>query len=209
MAESHNTEAVSLVFDKLKQHPWNAPAAEKGSWKVFLFKRIVHLSESLYVLEGHQCLESIPLIFRALFEAQVDLFLILQDENYCRLLEYQELKGMLKIQTDPELLSYGIKKVQGSTIKKNKIRVRELEEDYSEHVKGFNFQRKLETAFRDTENSWESLYVNYRVMSQYVHGIAYAPEDLRKISKTCFDLLPVLLDSVLEKVDLKNSLHNS
>lgn len=203
MAESHNTETASLSFEKLKAHPWNEPTAEKGSWRTFLFKRIVRLSESLYVLEGHQSLDSIPLIFRALFEAQVDLFLILQDENYCHLLEYQELKGMLKIQTDPELLSYGIKKVQGSTLKKNKIRIRELEEDFFDYVKGFNFQRKLEEAFLGTENSWKSLYVNYRVMSQYVHGIAYAPEDLQKVSKTCFDLLPVLLASVLERVDLK------
>ena len=203
MAEGHNNEVASVAFDELKQHPWNAPAAEKGSWRSFLFKRILHLSESLYVLENHESLESIPLVFRALFESQVDLFLILQDENYCRLLEYQELKGMLKIQTDPDLLSYGIKKVQGSTLKKNKIRVRELEEEYPEYVKGFNFQRKLACVSEGGEASWQSLYVTYRVLSQYVHGIAYTSEELHKISKTCLDLLPVLLDSVLEKVELK------
>lgn len=203
MAEGQNEKASPIVFGKLKQHPWNAPAAGKGSWHNFLFKRILHLSEGLYVLESHQSLESIPLVFRALFEAQVDLFLILQDKNYCHLLEYQELKGMLKVQTDPDLLSYGIKKVHGSTLKKNKIRVRELEEGYPEYVKGFSFQRKLSCVSEGGEVSWQSLYVTYRVLSQYVHGIAYSPEELRKISKTCLDLLPALLDSVLERVELK------
>ena len=194
MAESQNTEKGSLAFEKLKQHPWYKLSDGKSSWRTFLFKRIVHLSESLYMLEGYKSLDSIPLVFRALFEAQVDLFLVLQDEKYSCLLEYQELKGMLKIQTDPELLSYGIKKVQGSMVKKNKIRVRELEEDYPDYVKGFNFE--------EGGASWKSLYVTYRLMSQYVHGIAYTSEDLQKISKTCLDLLPVLLDSVLEKVEL-------
>ncbi|HBN23166.1 MAG TPA: hypothetical protein DD412_08010 [Holosporales bacterium] len=164
MAESRNTETSSLAFEKLKKHPWYELLDEKGSWRTFLFKRIIHLSESLYMLESHKSLDSIPLIFRALFEAQVDLFLVLQDENYCHLLEYQELKGMLKVQTDPELLSYGIKKVQGSVVKKNKVRVRELEEDYPEYVKGFNFQRKLACVFEEGGNSWQSLYVTYRVM---------------------------------------------
>ncbi len=189
-----------LILEKMQAHPWNNDGAEKSSWEHFLFKRIVQLSEDICLLDEKKSAASIPMIFRAIFEAQVDLFLILEDENYCKLLEYQELKQKLKIQTDADLLAYGIEKVPGSQLKKDKIRVRDLEENDPEYVKGFNFQRKLEIAFDRPDDSWGKLYVTYRVMANYVHGMAYNPKELIKMSKKCMDVLVMLLESILERV---------
>ena len=111
---------LSLILEKMTAHPLNIDRAGKSPWESFHFKRIVQLSGDICLLDDKQSAASIPMIFRAIFEAQVDLFLILEDKNYCKLLDYQELKQKLKIQTDADLLAYGIEKVQGSQLKKTK-----------------------------------------------------------------------------------------
>jgi len=78
--------------------------------------------------------------------------------------------------------------------------VRDLEENDYEYVKGFNFQRKLEIAFDGAEETWEELYVTYRVMANYVHGMAYNPKELIKMNKKCMGFLVALLESTLERV---------
>jgi len=188
-------------LEKMQEHPWNVIVRGKDTWGGFLFKRIVQLSEALYLLDENKSVASIPMIFRSIFEALVDLFLILGDENFCKLLEYQELKHLLKIQTDSDLLAYGLKKVTGSKLKKNKNRVRELEEKYLKYVKGFNFKRKLENLSEWSEETWIPLYLAYRSMSLYVHGLPYDPNDLNKMSKTCMRLLPTILEAILERIE--------
>ena len=191
---------LSLILEKMQGHPLNKEASGKNSWEAFLFKRITQLSEDIFLLDDKQSAASIPLIFRAIFEAQVDLFLILEDKNYCKLLDYQEIKQKLKIQTDADLLDYGIERVPGSQLKKDKLRLRDLEENDFDYVKGFNFQRKLEIAFGGSHDNWENLYVTYRVMANYVHGTAYNPKELIKMSKKCMGVLVTLLDLTLERV---------
>ncbi|HBN22376.1 MAG TPA: hypothetical protein DD412_03985 [Holosporales bacterium] len=200
MLNSEPETNLSMILEKMQSHPLNIDRAGKSPWESFIFKRIVQLSGDICLLDDKQSAASIPMIFRAIFEAQVDLFLILEDKNYCKLLDYQELKQKLKIQTDADLLAYGIEKVQGSQLKKDKIRVRDLEENDPEYVKGFNFQRKLEIAFDGAEETWEELYVIYRVMANYVHGMAYNQKELIKMNKKCMGFLVVLLESTLERV---------
>ena len=186
-----DTKLVQSKIYKLRNIETNCEHEHALAWREYLLEEMCLLAEDLLVLFEQNRFRSIPIVFRAFFEVEVNLLLLLDDDNRWITLTFLELESLKKFQTDHRLKSIGLKPEAQKNVISQINELKELNKGYTENVSSFENRLKILNS--------ENLYIIYRLLSKYTHPRPHDIGRLPEMVNNCMCLIAPVLTNIIEK----------